>query len=111
MSRSSLFMCRSRGLRAPRSFPTRRSSDLQRLRLVKRGDCVVDLGAAPGSWSQVLIELVGPSGRLVAIDLAPIEPLRSEEHTSELQSRFDLVCRLRLEKKHAPAHRVTIAGR
>src|SRR5438067_1752630 len=27
------------------------------------------------------------------------EPLRSEEHTSELQSRFDLVCRLLLEKK------------
>src|SRR5699024_11515084 len=27
-------------------------------------------------------------------------PIRSEEHTSELQSRFDLVCRLLLEKKH-----------
>src|SRR6266513_3118206 len=30
---------------------------------------------------------------------APSSPLRSEEHTSELQSRFDLVCRLLLEKK------------
>src|SRR5699024_11254593 len=29
----------------------------------------------------------------------PVEPTRSEEHTSELQSRFDLVCRLLLEKK------------
>src|SRR5699024_12523563 len=29
----------------------------------------------------------------------PKHPLRSEEHTSELQSRFDLVCRLLLEKK------------
>src|SRR5699024_12217368 len=29
----------------------------------------------------------------------PIKALRSEEHTSELQSRFDLVCRLLLEKK------------
>src|SRR5437868_4984225 len=29
-----------------------------------------------------------------------IHPARSEEHTSELQSRFDLVCRLLLEKKH-----------
>src|SRR5438067_10491987 len=28
------------------------------------------------------------------------DPLRSEEHTSELQSRFDLVCRLLLEKKN-----------
>src|SRR6266704_6370221 len=30
---------------------------------------------------------------------APVRPARSEEHTSELQSRFDLVCRLLLEKK------------
>src|SRR2546429_1121929 len=35
-------------------------------------------------------------------------PLRSEEHTSELQSRLHLVCRLLLEKKnHAPAYRTT----
>src|SRR5699024_11392805 len=31
---------------------------------------------------------------------SPTGPLRSEEHTSELQSRFDLVCRLLLEKKN-----------
>src|SRR5438067_7334976 len=33
---------------------------------------------------------------------------RSEEHTSELQSRFDLVCRLLLEKKKHPRHRLKI---
>src|SRR5438067_3611861 len=32
-----------------------------------------------------------------------VSNLRSEEHTSELQSRFDLVCRLLLEKKNLPA--------
>src|SRR5437868_10733208 len=32
------------------------------------------------------------------------EPTRSEEHTSELQSRFDLVCRLLLEKKKKNTH-------
>lgn len=47
----------------------------RRLRLVKRGAAVVDLGAAPGSWSQVLAALVGPEGRVVAVDLSPIEPL------------------------------------
>src|SRR5699024_11301098 len=36
-----------------------------------------------------------PAGR----ERAPAGPLRSEENTSELQSRFDLVCRLLLEKK------------
>src|SRR2546422_6622200 len=33
---------------------------------------------------------------------APANPLRSEEHTSELQSRLHLVCRLLLEKKNKP---------
>src|SRR5699024_11795559 len=42
----------------------------------------------------------GKSGCLsVIIFLVPLNELRSEEHTSELQSRFDLVCRLLLEKK------------
>src|SRR5207249_8042935 len=36
---------------------------------------------------------------VVALALPAAEVLRSEEHTSELQSRFDLVCRLLLEKK------------
>src|SRR2546421_9613707 len=35
---------------------------------------------------------------------APQPEFRSEEHTSELQSRSDLVCRLLLEKKQTPAH-------
>lgn len=47
----------------------------RRFRLVRPGDVVVDLGAAPGSWSQVLVELVGAAGTVVAVDLAPIEPL------------------------------------
>jgi 23S rRNA (uridine2552-2'-O)-methyltransferase len=37
--------------------------------LVRPGDCVVDLGAAPGSWSQVLAERVGQAGRVISVDL------------------------------------------
>ena len=40
--------------------------------LARRGDCVVDLGAAPGSWSQVLAERVGKSGRVIAVDLLEV---------------------------------------
>ena len=36
---------------------------------------VVDLGAAPGSWSQVLRQKLGPKARIVAIDLLPMEPI------------------------------------
>jgi 23S rRNA (uridine2552-2'-O)-methyltransferase len=43
--------------------------------LLRRGMSVVDLGAAPGSWCQVLKERLGPSGRIVAVDLLPMEPL------------------------------------
>ena len=44
-------------------------------KLLRRGMCVVDLGAAPGSWSQYAASKVGKSGRVVAIDLLEIQPL------------------------------------
>lgn len=45
---------------------------IEREGLVRPGDCVVDLGAAPGSWSQVLAERVGKPGRVVAVDLLEV---------------------------------------
>jgi len=45
----------------------------ERDKLLKAGMTVVDLGAAPGSWSQVLRERVGATGRIVAIDLLPMD--------------------------------------
>jgi len=42
-------------------------------RLLRPGMCVFDLGAAPGSWTQVLRERLGPAGRIVAIDLLPMD--------------------------------------
>jgi len=47
----------------------------RRHRLLKPGQRVVDLGAAPGSWSQVAAARVGARGSVVAIDLLPIEPI------------------------------------
>lgn len=44
-------------------------------RLVRRGDRVVDAGAAPGGWSQVLLRLVGPEGKVAAVDILPMEPI------------------------------------
>ena len=44
-------------------------------KLLRPGMTVVDLGSAPGSWSQVLRAKVGASGRIVAIDLLPMDPL------------------------------------
>jgi 23S rRNA (uridine2552-2'-O)-methyltransferase len=44
-------------------------------RLLARGQLVIDLGAAPGGWSQVAAAKVGPGGRVIAIDLAPMAPI------------------------------------
>lgn len=44
-------------------------------RLLKPGMVVVDLGAAPGSWSQYVSRRIQPGGLLFALDLLPIEPL------------------------------------
>jgi 23S rRNA (uridine2552-2'-O)-methyltransferase len=44
-------------------------------RLLAPGMCVLDLGAAPGGWSQVAAGLVGAKGRVLAVDLLAIEAL------------------------------------
>jgi 23S rRNA (uridine2552-2'-O)-methyltransferase len=44
-------------------------------RLLLPGQLVVDLGAAPGSWSQVAVAKLGTKGRVVAVDLLPMESL------------------------------------
>lgn len=48
----------------------------KRFKILKSGQRVVDLGAAPGGWCQVIMEKIGGQGRLVAIDLLPIEPIK-----------------------------------
>src|SRR5207249_7960198 len=87
------------------TFPTRRSSDL----------CDAEARLRSGFQDQVSVPLSVRAARLQHTE-RPGQPVvgagghgaeqyrpthaRSEEHTSELQSRFDLVCRLLLEKKN-----------
>lgn len=47
----------------------------EKFKVIRKGDRVVDLGAAPGSWSQVVSGLIGPKGRIIAVDLQEIEAL------------------------------------
>jgi 23S rRNA (uridine2552-2'-O)-methyltransferase len=51
----------------------------ERFKLLKPGQRIVDLGAAPGGWSQVAAKIVGDSGRIVGIDLLEIEPMTGVE--------------------------------
>jgi 23S rRNA (uridine2552-2'-O)-methyltransferase len=47
--------------------------------LLRRGMVCVDLGSAPGGFSQFAAKLVGPTGRVIAIDLLPMEPIPGVE--------------------------------
>jgi len=67
---------KTQGLRSRAAFKLAEIDD--RHHLLKPGRSVVDLGAAPGGWSQVAAQRVGAAegkGRLVAIDLLPMEPI------------------------------------
>jgi 23S rRNA (uridine2552-2'-O)-methyltransferase len=48
-------------------------------RLLKPGMFCIDLGAAPGSWSQLAARLVAPGGRVIAVDLLATEPIAGVE--------------------------------
>ena len=51
----------------------------ERYRLLKPGSRVVDLGAAPGGWTQVAVERVGETGRVVGLDISEMEPVPGAE--------------------------------
>src|SRR5207247_10503150 len=93
------------------SFPTRRSSDLppaRETRAMEFVDAGPESAVPPSGGLRVMVDgravavFRGPAGLVAFDDVCPHAgaPLsRSEEHTSELQSRVDIVCRLLLEKK------------
>ncbi len=64
---------RAQGYRSRSAFKLLEMSGQERL--LKPGMLVVDLGAAPGGWSQVAAEAVKPRGRVIAIDLLRIAPI------------------------------------
>jgi 23S rRNA (uridine2552-2'-O)-methyltransferase len=47
--------------------------------LLKPGMVVVDLGATPGGWCQVVANKLGENGKIIALDLLPLDPLRGVE--------------------------------
>jgi 23S rRNA (uridine2552-2'-O)-methyltransferase len=51
----------------------------QKDHLLKPGMVVVDLGAAPGGWCQYMRKLLGKEGRIIGVDILPIEPLDGVE--------------------------------
>jgi 23S rRNA (uridine2552-2'-O)-methyltransferase len=65
---------KAEGLRARSAFKI--DEIARRFRLFSKGQTVLDLGAAPGGFLQILLDEVGPKGLVVGIDLVAIRPLQ-----------------------------------
>lgn len=79
----------------------------QKYRIIKKGDCVLDLGASPGSWSQFTSQKIGETGKLLGLDLTKIfltlpnavfvkgdiltTDLASIMHTHGFNGKFDVI--------------------
>ncbi len=64
----------------------------QKYRLIKRGDRVLDLGCAPGSWLLYASEVTGPQGRVIGIDLKAVtirRPAQVKVYTGDLLTMTD----------------------
>jgi 23S rRNA (uridine2552-2'-O)-methyltransferase len=64
---------KTEGYRSRAAYKLKEMDDKHRF--LKRGQSAVDLGAAPGGWTQVLVERLG-EGRVVAVDLQEMEPVK-----------------------------------
>lgn len=78
----------------------------RRWKVVRSGDRVVDLGAAPGGFLQVLAGIVGPRGRVVGVDLEAIVPLGDPVHVLQADVFDPALARQLEEALGGPAHLV-----
>src|SRR5262245_63051849 len=91
--------------RHPTLFPTRRSSDLVARRQLRQAFIDADLGISGANLAiadtGTLVVVSNEGNQRLVSTLPPVHvAVRSEEHTSELQSLRHLVCRLLLERQH-----------
>jgi 23S rRNA (uridine2552-2'-O)-methyltransferase len=66
-------MAQQQGLRARAAFKLMELDE--KYHLLRKGMRVVDLGSAPGSWTQVVQRVLGSSGQIIALDILPMDPL------------------------------------
>ena len=71
----------------------------QKYHVISQGDIVIDLGASPGGWSQVALELVGTAGRVISIDISTMKPLEGS-----IFIHGDITDSLSLEKLRQALH-------
>jgi 23S rRNA (uridine2552-2'-O)-methyltransferase len=78
----------------------------ERYRLLRPGNCVVDLGAAPGGWSQVAAQKAGRDGKVIALDLLPMAAIDSVVFIQGDMTEADCLERLLAEIATRPVNLV-----
>jgi 23S rRNA (uridine2552-2'-O)-methyltransferase len=68
---------KSKGYRSRAAFKLIEMDD--KLKLIKRGGRIVDLGAAPGGWTQVAVERAGEGAQVIGIDISPMDTIPGAE--------------------------------
>ena len=76
-------MSQQQGLRSRAAFKLTELDE--KYHLLRKGMRVVDLGSAPGSWTQVVQRTLGDSGQIIALDILPMDPL---ENVTFIQGDF-----------------------
>ena len=66
-------LAQQQGLRSRAAFKLIELND--KYQLLHKGMRVVDLGSAPGGWSQVVQRVLGGNGRIIALDILPMDPI------------------------------------
>src|SRR5215470_13173282 len=70
-------------------------------RILRPGIVCVDLGSSPGSWSQLAAKLVSPGGRVVAVDVLPMDPLPGVQFLLGDLTSADTIAALRIALGHS----------
>jgi len=66
-------LARDQGYRSRSAFKLKQIN--QSYRILNNGDCIVDIGCAPGGWMQIALPEVGTKGKVIGVDIKKIEPL------------------------------------
>ena len=66
-------LARDQGYRSRSAFKLKQIN--QSYRILNKGDCIVDIGCAPGGWMQIALTEVGTKGKVIGVDIKKIEPL------------------------------------
>ena len=86
------------GFRARSAFKIEEIAD--RFSIFKKGQSVIDLGAAPGGFLQVILDRVGPKGRIIGVDLVIIRPLGASNVATAVLDVLDPQFDRRLSEMH-----------